>query len=131
MGFYYAQINDKGIVSGVSMLADEIFDDRMVPLAEEDLTIVGKKYENGVFVDVPVEPHVPTYEEEKARYLSLIRDAKDLGEDAEVDRLKLEWYNLKAEKGWLQEGEQPPTTTVSTEELSTVIDTMLGETGGE
>lgn len=125
----YVQIDENAIVAAISQVKDTIDNPDMIEIQEYDESIVGKKYENGVFVDVPVEPYVPTYDEEKKKYLNLIRDAKDLGEDAEVDRLKMEWYNLKATNGWLQEGEQPPTATASVEELGEVVDTMLGEGG--
>ena len=45
--------------------------------------------------------HIPLNKEKtKKKYLDLIRDAKDLGEETEVTRLQQEWQTLKTEKGW-------------------------------
>lgn len=119
--YIYAVLTD-GIVTGISNLNGEVTQEDMILITSYDETLMGKKYVDGTFIDNPTPPQ-PSFFEMKMQYVSLIRDAKDLGEDAEVYRLQLEWYDLKVANGWLQEGELPPTPPSNLEE---VVDTMLG-----
>ena len=50
--YYYAQLNETGLCVGLSDLSGEITADNMILLESYDLTILGKKYENGVWVEV-------------------------------------------------------------------------------
>jgi hypothetical protein len=50
----YVQLNDSNIVTGVTQAAGTIDAEHMIEIAEYDTSLLGKKYENGVFVDGPV-----------------------------------------------------------------------------
>ena len=49
--YIYAQLNDEGIVVAVSSLSSVIENDQMIALSFLDYSVLGKRYENGVFVD--------------------------------------------------------------------------------
>ena len=50
--FYYAQIDENNICIGVTQLSDEINHANMITLDEYDTAILGKKYENGKFIEI-------------------------------------------------------------------------------
>jgi hypothetical protein len=50
----YVQLNDSNIVTGVTRAASTIDAAHMIEIAEYDAALLGKKYENGVFVDGPI-----------------------------------------------------------------------------
>ncbi len=50
----YVQLDDNNLVVGVTKAAEIIDAANMIEIAEYDTTLLGKKYENGVFVDGPV-----------------------------------------------------------------------------
>jgi hypothetical protein len=50
--FFYAQINSNNIVVGVSSLSGDINASDMIRITEYDIFLLGKKYENGQFIDV-------------------------------------------------------------------------------
>lgn len=58
--YYYAQLDETGLCVGLSGLSGEITADNMILLESYDTTILGKKYENGAWVEVPEEE--PTIE---------------------------------------------------------------------
>jgi hypothetical protein len=88
----YAQLNDSNIVVGVTKTADTIDAANMIEIAEYDTSLLGKKYENGVFVDGPVVvlPSIIT----KIALLNRMTDAEFIGiinaakTDAEVELWK-------------------------------------------
>lgn len=49
----YAQINDENICIAVSNLSGKVLADNLIPLEVFDTSILGKKYNNGVWEDVP------------------------------------------------------------------------------
>ena len=53
--YYYAQLNETGLCVGLSDLSGEVTADNMILLESYDLTVLGKKYENGVWVETPAE----------------------------------------------------------------------------
>ncbi|MBU3022881.1 hypothetical protein [Aestuariibacter sp. A3R04] len=50
----YAKINDDNVVVAVMSLSGVVNNDSMIELQSNDLSLLGKRYENGAFVDVPV-----------------------------------------------------------------------------
>lgn len=65
MMYNYAQLNDENIVVGISQLSTLVGDPKMVlvPLNYSfDISLLGKKYENGEFVEGPpiIEPKIIT-----------------------------------------------------------------------
>lgn len=56
--YYYAQLDETGICVGLSDLSGEVTADNMILLGSYDTSVLGKKYENGVWVEVPEEEPV-------------------------------------------------------------------------
>jgi hypothetical protein len=73
----YAQLNDNNIVVGVTQAAGIIDLPNMIEIAEYDIVMLGKKYENNVFVDGPavVLPSIIT----KLALLNRMTDAEFIG----------------------------------------------------
>lgn len=61
---FYAQMNENNICTAVSNLAGEVQDTRLIQIGFMDVELIGKKYENGEWVEVPTtEP--PIFETDK------------------------------------------------------------------
>ena len=57
---FYAQINESNICVAVSNLTEKVQDTRLIPIGFMDVGLIGKKYENGEWVEVPIpEPPIP------------------------------------------------------------------------
>ena len=54
--FYYAQLNEKGVVTGVFEMPSEVTDDNLIRVQSLDQMLVGKYYdrESGTFIDPPI-----------------------------------------------------------------------------
>lgn len=52
--FIYAQLNEENICIGISQLSGEMNASNMVLLEEYDASIVGKKYEYGKWLEIPI-----------------------------------------------------------------------------
>lgn len=93
----YVQLNDSNIVTGVTQAADTIDVANMIEIPEYDTSLLGKKYENGVFVEGPVVvlPSIIT----KLALLNRMTDAEFIGiinaakTDAEVELWKTRFDN--------------------------------------
>lgn len=48
----YTQLDENSIVIGVSNLSNEVIQDNMIEIEEFDETLLGKKYNNGIFEEV-------------------------------------------------------------------------------
>ena len=62
----YAQLDDNNVCVGISQLSGEIQVENMLQIEHYDTTLLGKKYENGKWVEVPPETmpiQEPTEEE--------------------------------------------------------------------
>ena len=59
--YFYAQLDSENICCGLSDLSGEVAQDNMILLETYDVTVLGKKYENGVWVEV--EQPIPEPEE--------------------------------------------------------------------
>ena len=57
--FIYAELNENNICKAVSELAGEVIKDTMIPLETYNTSLLGKRYEDGEWVEVPVEPIEP------------------------------------------------------------------------
>lgn len=49
MEYYYAQLDANGVCIGLSYLNDQVDSDNMIRLESYDMSLIGKKHENGVF----------------------------------------------------------------------------------
>lgn len=59
--FYYAQLNENNICIGVSQLSGEVINDSLIRIDNADSSLLGKKYNNGLWEDVPTpDPPEPT-----------------------------------------------------------------------
>ena len=93
----YVQLNDSNIVTGVTQAAGTIDAANMIEIPEYDTSLLGKKYENGVFVEGPVVvlPSIIT----KLALLNRMTDAEFIGiinaakTDAEVELWKTRFDN--------------------------------------
>ena len=61
---FYAQINESNICVAVSNLTEKVQDTRLIPIGFMDVGLIGKKYENGEWVKVPI-PEPPISETDK------------------------------------------------------------------
>lgn len=50
--FYYAQLNDLNICVAVSQLSGEVNLPNMISLESQDVDLIGKKYNNGVWEEI-------------------------------------------------------------------------------
>lgn len=57
---FYAQINESNICVAVSNLTGKVQDDKLIPIASMSHGLLGKKYENGKWVEVPTPEPEPT-----------------------------------------------------------------------
>lgn len=94
--YYYAQLNEKDICVAVSQLSGEVNQDNMVLIEYYNSDYLGKKYENGVFIEVP-KTIKTLLEELKKEYLLRIQEADLLGDTEEKTRLQQEYIQKKAE----------------------------------
>ena len=93
----YVQLDDNNIVTGVTQTTGTIDAANMIEIPEYDTSLLGKKYENGVFVDGPavVLPSIIT----KLALLNRMTDAEFIGiinaakTDAEVELWKTRFDN--------------------------------------
>lgn len=51
--FYYAQIDENHVCFGISSLSGEVNSDNMIRLQEYDISLLGKKYKDGKWIEVP------------------------------------------------------------------------------
>jgi hypothetical protein len=93
----YVQLNDSNLVVGINQTTGTIDAANMIEIPEYDTTLLGKKYENGVFVDGPavVLPSIIT----KIALLNRMTDAEFVGiinaakTDAELELWKTRFDN--------------------------------------
>ena len=93
----YVQLDDNNLVMGVTKATDTINAANMIEIPEYDTSLLGKKYENGVFVEGPavILPIIIT----KIALLNRMTDAEFIGiinaakTDAEVELWKTRFDN--------------------------------------
>ena len=59
MAYIYAELDENNICKAVSQLSGEVIKDTMIRLDEYDISLLSKKYNNGVWEEVPVEEITP------------------------------------------------------------------------
>lgn len=69
---YYAQLNQDNIVTSITETEGQIYSPDVLLIQELDNSLLGKRYDNGVFVDVPVIPSVPSEVTMKQARLALL-----------------------------------------------------------
>lgn len=62
---FYAQINENNICVAVSNLTEKVQDTRLIQIGFMDVELIGKKYKNGEWVEVPT-PEPPLSETAQA-----------------------------------------------------------------
>ncbi|WIF95111.1 hypothetical protein [Caminicella sporogenes] len=98
--YYYAQLDENNICIGVSELSGEVDAPNMIKIESFDTSLLGKKYEDRKFIEVP-KTEEELKEEElqklKQKYITLIKEADLLGDVEEKQRLQQEYLQKKAE----------------------------------
>lgn len=56
MAYIYAELDENNICKAVSDLSGEVITDTMIPLETYDISLLGKKYVDGVWEEVPQKP---------------------------------------------------------------------------
>lgn len=59
MAYIYAELDENNICYAVSQLSGAVIADTMIPLETYDTSLLGKRYEDGEWVEVPVEQIEP------------------------------------------------------------------------
>ena len=76
---YYAQIDENGIVNGLSELSGEVNDPLMIPIEEIDISLLGKKYEDGIFAEVEKEgPAMPLPTDEEIIQAEILLNQQEI-----------------------------------------------------
>ncbi|NLD18510.1 MAG: hypothetical protein GX666_13180 [Tissierellia bacterium] len=69
--YFYAQLNEHNICTGVSQLSGEITANNMIPITEMNVDLLWRKYENGQWSEEKFEPistaPITEFEETKRR----------------------------------------------------------------
>lgn len=85
---FYAQINEENICIGVSSLSGEVISDRLIGLETFDTSVLGKKYADGLWEDVPETEIIP--QPTNADILEAIQKTQDELKQEAVDAYTLE-----------------------------------------
>ena len=88
MKYYYAQLDESNICIAVSDLSGPVTADNMIRLESYDISLLGKKYNNGVWEDMPQPEPEPTQldrieEQTKVSY----NEAQETAVDAYTEEL--------------------------------------------
>jgi hypothetical protein len=94
--FFYAQLDDNSICTCIAALHSKVDKSNLVEIESYDSSILGKRFENGIFIEIPKSKE-QLLEELKGVYLSQIKDADLLGDIEEKERLQQEYQQKKAE----------------------------------
>ena len=89
---YYAQLNENSICIGVSNLSGIVDVPSLIPLPEFDISLMGKKYSNGVWEEAesePVSEPEPT-EDELIQAEILLNQAEIIAKQKEHDEVLAE-----------------------------------------
>ena len=78
----YAQIDENGICFADSYLSGEVHADNMIPLAENEISPLGKKYDNDIWIEVE-QPQVPQPESDTEIIMQAITDLELQGIEAQ------------------------------------------------
>ena len=86
--YYYAQLNENSICIGISQLSGIVDVPSLIPLADFDSSIMGKKYVNGVWekVEQPEITPEPT-EQETVQAEILLNQAEIIAKQKEQDEV--------------------------------------------
>lgn len=81
----YAQINENGICFADSYLSGEVHADNMIPLNKNAVSPLGKKYNNGVWIEVE-QPQLPQPESDTEIIMQSITELELQGLEAQQQR---------------------------------------------
>ena len=99
----YAQIDEKGICFADSYLSGEVHADNMIPLNENAVSPLGKKYNNGVWIDVE-QPQLPKTESDTEIIMQSITELELQGLEAKQERELLAQQMTDLELAILERG---------------------------
>lgn len=87
----YAQINEENICVGVSQLSGEVDSPLLIPIAEFDSSVIGKKYVNGAWEEVEQTEITPEpTEQELIQAEILLNQAEIISKQKEHDEILAE-----------------------------------------
>ena len=72
--FIYAELNTNGICKAVSKLSGEVIKDTMIRIDSYDESLLGKKYNNGIWEEVERPVVVEPYQPSNAEVMQAISD---------------------------------------------------------
>ena len=81
---YYAQIDENNICAAVSKVKGEIKKDNMIEIDFYDTSLLGKRYSNGIWEEVPEEEPAPT-EQDIFQAQTLLNQAEIITKQADMD----------------------------------------------
>lgn len=88
---FYAQINEENICVGVSSLSGEVKSDSLIRLETFDTSLLGKKYTDGLWEEVPkTETEQETPEPTNAEIMEAVRKSQDELKKEAIDAYTLE-----------------------------------------
>ncbi len=102
--FYYAQLNEKGIVTGVFEMPSEVDDDNLIRVQVLDQSLVGKYYdrESGTFIEPPISVMAELSTKEISHgeaWLDEVLDGKADADDVYTKEQAEEKFALKGDGG--------------------------------
>lgn len=85
--FYYAQLDENDICIGVSQLSGEIYLCNMIFLEKQDVSLLGKKYNDGVWEDIskPEPSKLEPTEQEILQAEMLLNQQQIISKQTEID----------------------------------------------
>ena len=89
--FIYAELDENNICKAVSQLSGKVDKPTMIPLEIYDVSLLGKKYNNGEWLEMPVEPFEPEpTEQELIQAELLLNQVEILARQNEQDEVLAE-----------------------------------------
>ena len=99
----YAQIDGNGICFADSYLSGEVKASDMILLQENDVSPLGKKYDNGVWIEVE-QPQIPQQENDTEIIMQSITELELQGLEAQQERQMLAQQMTELELAMLERG---------------------------
>ena len=99
----YAQIDKNGICFADSYLSGEVNANDMIPLDENVISPLGKKYDNGIWIEVK-KPQIPQPESDTEIIMQSITELELQGLEAQQERQMLAQQMIELELAMLERG---------------------------
>jgi len=91
MAYIYAELDENGRCKAVSKLSGEVIKDTMIRINEYDTSLLGMKYNNGTWEEVPMEENAVAAEPSQLdRIEAALNTSKEQTEQQAIDAYTLE-----------------------------------------